>query len=327
MLTPLVRIHAGLYTAIEKKLYLDQGLDVQLLPPDEDYSKTPARRLADGEVDLAICPSESCIAYNENGRMKLQAIYAILQKDASAIASTRINDIKALEGGTYGSYNAKYEDAIVRAMVKAGGGNGENMRIQNSTGKLSLFEEVRKGDVDATWIFLPWEGVEAELDGAAIHAFKPEEYGVPYGYSPVIARNADASLPSDVLAKFVTATAKGYEYTMRDSREAVAILAPHCRPERTERFLALSQERINSYYSDGGHQLGYMRPEKWEAWIKWLREQGLLEKDLDTSSLFSDEFFRLNSYSSLKHADGIVPSSLPLAEHVHRFRRQQSLQG
>ena len=53
---------------------------------------------------------------------------------------------------------AKYEDRIVKAMVNAGGGKGENMKIKNSTGKLSLFEEARKGDVDATWIFLPWEG-------------------------------------------------------------------------------------------------------------------------------------------------------------------------
>ena len=97
--------------------------------------------------------------------MKLQAVYAILQKDASAIASVKHQDISALTDGLYGSYNAKYEDAIVRSMVTTAGGKGEGMRIKNSTGKLSLFEEVRKGHVDATWIFMPWEGVEAELDG------------------------------------------------------------------------------------------------------------------------------------------------------------------
>lgn len=151
-------IHSGLYLALQKGLFSDRGLDVQLLPPDQDYSITPAKRLENGEVDLAICPSESCIAYNETGKMKLQAIYAILQKDASAIASAKHSDIKALDGGVYGSYNAKYEDHIVRTMVSNGGGNGENMKIKNSSGKLSLFDEARKGDVDATWIFLPWEG-------------------------------------------------------------------------------------------------------------------------------------------------------------------------
>lgn len=151
-------IHSGLYLALQKGLFKDRGLEVQLLPPDDNYSITPAKRVENGEVDLAICPSESCIAYNETGKMKLQAIYAILQQDASAIASTKHTEIKALDGGVYGSYNAKYEDHIVKAMVNAVGGKGKNMKIKNSTGKLSLFEEARKGDVDATWIFLPWEG-------------------------------------------------------------------------------------------------------------------------------------------------------------------------
>lgn len=283
-------IHSGLFCALQKKLYQDQGLDVQLLPPDANYSTTPAKRLENGEVDLAICPSESCIAYNENGKMKLQAIYAILQKDASAIVSTKHQNIKDLEGRVYGSYNAKYEDHIVKAMVDAAGGKGEKVQTKGSTGKLSLFEEVRKGDLDATWVFMPWEGVEAELDGIPLYAFRPEDHGVPYGYSPVIAHNASASLSKEVLKKFTAATAKGYEYAMRDAIEAAAILAPHCRPERSQQFLVTSQERINGYYSDGGSALGYMRSGKWEAWIGWLKEKELLKKDLDAGDLYSNEF-------------------------------------
>ena len=46
-------IHSGLFLAREKRLYQDQGLEVELLAPDEDYSITPAKRLEKGEVDLA----------------------------------------------------------------------------------------------------------------------------------------------------------------------------------------------------------------------------------------------------------------------------------
>jgi NitT/TauT family transport system substrate-binding protein len=110
--------------------------------------------------------------------MRLQAIYAILQRDASAIVSTKLDNIAKLGEGTYGSYNAKYEDHIVKAMVTSAGGRGEGMQIKNSTGKFSLFEELKNGALD-----------EAKLDSVKIHPFKPEEYGVPYGYSPVIARD------------------------------------------------------------------------------------------------------------------------------------------
>jgi ABC-type nitrate/sulfonate/bicarbonate transport system substrate-binding protein len=102
-------IHSGLYLAQQKGYYAKHNLTVELLPPDAAYSKTPAKQLELGEVDLAICPSESCIAYNESGKMQLQAIYAILQKDASAIVGTKLNSMRELgEGKRHGSYNARY---------------------------------------------------------------------------------------------------------------------------------------------------------------------------------------------------------------------------
>ena len=223
--------------------------------------------------------------------MKLQAVYAILQKDASAIASVKHGEITALDGGVYGSYNAKYEDSIVKAMVTSAGGNGGAMKIKQSSGKLSLFEEVRNGDVDATWIFLPWEGIEAELDGVSLHAFKAEDYGVPYGYSPVIARNAASSPSAETLRKFIKATAKGYEHVVDDFRAVVPILSPQCRPARSAQFLARSQEYINDFYRDGTSPMGYMQPSKWENWTGWLRKQGLLHKDIASSDLFTNEFF------------------------------------
>ncbi|KAK3054926.1 hypothetical protein LTR09_004085 [Extremus antarcticus] len=285
-------IHSGLFCALEKGIYAEQNLDVQLLPPNEDYTTTPAKRVQNGEVDLAVCPSESVIAYNETGRMKLQAVYAILQRDASAIASTEFQDVASLDGGAYGSYNAKYEDKIVRAMVTAGGGKGYRMHIQDSTGKFSLFDEVKKGELDATWVFMPWEGVEAELEGIELHSFRPEDYGVPYGYSPVLARNAEGSLEPDVLRKFVKATAKGYEYAMQHPSEVASVLAPHCRPEKSATFLIRSQERINGFYlEEGSSGPGRMREGKWEAWTSWLKEEGLLERELPLKDLFSNEFF------------------------------------
>lgn len=133
--------------------------------------------------------------------------------------------------------------------------------------------------------------MEAELDGSPVYAFKTEDYGVPYGYSPVIARKVGSDVPAGILERFVAATAIGYEHAMRDAREAVTILEPHCRPLRSARFLTLSQERINQYYSDGSSKLGYMNPAKWQAWTNWLKDQGLLQKDLDLDDIFTNAFF------------------------------------
>jgi len=45
-------IHTGLFVAKETGIYENNGLDVELLPPGKDYSKTPAKCLEDGEVEL-----------------------------------------------------------------------------------------------------------------------------------------------------------------------------------------------------------------------------------------------------------------------------------
>lgn len=285
-------IHSGLFIALKQGLYSSAGLDVQLLSPGPDYSRTPAKRLEAGEVDLAICPSESCIAYAESGKMQLQAVYAILQRDASAIVSLegrvgRIGDLGKAK--VYGSYNARYEDSIVKAMVAKDGGDPEGVKIERQQGKLGMFDALKQGKVDATWVFLPWEGIEAEMDDVHLQAFKTEEYGIPYGYSPVIARNAKADLPDDVLRNFVKATRQGYETAVKDPETAVSVLKDQCEPKREESFLKRSQESINGYYSDGS-ELGTMGEKRWTDWLAWLEENKMLASKVDANGLYTNEF-------------------------------------
>ncbi|KAK0313486.1 hypothetical protein LTR01_001742 [Friedmanniomyces endolithicus] len=283
-------IHSGLFLAKQSGIYEKHGLEVELLSPGPDYDKTPARRLQDGEVDLAICPSESCIAYKQSGKMQLCAIYAILQRDASAIVSTRLSKISELGNGkVYGSYNARYEDDVVKAMIKADGGNADGVQLERQQGKLSLFTSLKDAKVDATWVFLPWEGVEATLDGVTLHSFRTEDYGIPYGYSPVIAYNASSTkLSEDVLSKFVAATIEGYRQAMDGVDLAVRTLATHCDPPRSEEFLRRSQQAINESYSDGS-ALGQMSTQRWKTWVDWLHEQGLLGGErVDVERLFKN---------------------------------------
>lgn len=48
-----------------------------------------------------------------------------------------------------------------------------------------------KGEADATWVFMAWEGVEAEKKGVELNAFKLSDYGISYGYSPVMVAHPD----------------------------------------------------------------------------------------------------------------------------------------
>lgn len=224
--------------------------------------------------------------------MHLQAIYAILQGDASAIMSTTLRSPRELgEGGVYGSYDARYEVAIVKDVVEKDGGNGEGVKIVRPNGNVSMFEAVKKGEIDATWVFVPWEGVEAELEGKEFCYFRMEDFGIEYGYSHVIARKVgEGGVDEDVLRRFVKATRLGYEAALSDVGTAMESLRAHCRPQRSVEMLSKSQERINQFYGDGS-QLGTMSEERWKTWIAWLEEKKIMEPNaVEVGKLFTNEF-------------------------------------
>ena len=43
-----------------------------------------------------------------------------------------------------------------------------------------------QGKADATWVFMGWEGIDAQRKGVALNAFSLEHFSIPYGYSPVL---------------------------------------------------------------------------------------------------------------------------------------------
>ena len=172
-------------------------------------------------------------------------------------------------------------------MIQTDGGNANGVKIEQQQGKLSLFDATKQGKVDATWVFLPWEGVEAELEGVKLHAFRPGDFSIPYGYSPVIARNAASSkLNDDTLWNFVAATMEGYRTALENPDAAVEALSEYCDPPRSKDFLRKSQEAINEYYRDGS-TLGRMSSQRWRAFVDWLKGRGLLEGvEIDADKLF-----------------------------------------
>jgi len=121
-----------------------------------------------------------------------------------------------------------------------------------------------------------------------------ESHGVPYGYSPVIARNAAREdLSDDVLRRFIAATQKGYQMAtvFKKRQELVDALMPRCEPKQTEEFLSRSMESLSSYFGTRADHFGHMDKEKWDKWVGWLKERGLIkDAGLNVDALYSNEF-------------------------------------
>ena len=57
-------LHAGFFYALLKGWYLDAGIQLDLINPEEnDYVLTPAKQVANGTAHFGIAPTESVLSY------------------------------------------------------------------------------------------------------------------------------------------------------------------------------------------------------------------------------------------------------------------------
>lgn len=293
--------HTGFYVALANGSYEKAGLHVEIISPDaDDYRLTPARRVAQGEAELAVAPSESIISFQTN-EVPMVAVAALLARDASAIVTLKQSGLdrpSRLDGKVYASYSARYEDEIIRQMIINDGGRGQF--VSHKPARLDIWHALLTNEADATWIFLPWEGVEAEQRDIQLNQFLLDEYEIPYGYSPVLAAHHNwASENADALRRFLAATAEGVKFAVRDPDEAARILletANH--PTLTSLdFLEKSQRIASDYYLDTDGNWGVMRRDVWNGFIGWLIRNRLLNypdgeliQHFDVSKLFTNDY-------------------------------------
>ncbi|KXZ43661.1 hypothetical protein GPECTOR_83g273 [Gonium pectorale] len=291
--------HTGFYVAKAKGWYAEAGLDVAVISPHVDeYKTTPASRVAEGSATFCVTPSESVISAHTWGdapgaKPKLVAVASLLQDSTSAIvtlASSGIARPAQLDGKTYASYGARFEGRIVQQLIRNDGGKGD---FQESTPPmLGIWDTLLKGEADATWVFMSWEGIEARLRGVELNAFGLEEFKVPYGYSPLLVAHPDTVRDkADLVRSFLAATARAYEWAAAHPAEAAEVFlaavaeehaaAPLPKPLDPE-LVRQSQAYLASHLLDSQGRWGRMQPPVWTAFVDWLHSAGLLTRKVQS---------------------------------------------
>jgi ABC-type nitrate/sulfonate/bicarbonate transport system substrate-binding protein len=287
--------HIGFFIADEKGFFADQGLKVEIIDPSVDnYEVTPAKKVELGEVDFALCPLESVISYQTKSQpFALKAVAAIFQEDLSAIAVRSGNSItspKDLDGKTYASYKARYEDEIVKQMIRNDGGTGSIEVVYPK--KLGIWETIVNGSIDSTWIFLNWEGVEAESKNIPLTYFKMRDFGIPYSYSPVlVASEQNIESKSASYKKFLNALKQGYQFCKEHPAKAIEILAKFV-PE-TDKNIDLGKTLAESEGAFGSEEnWGIMDDDNVTEFLNWLHKNGLETQQIAVSDLFTNELLQ-----------------------------------
>lgn len=293
--------HTGFFVALAKGYYEEAGLDVQIISPDQDdFQVAPAKRVAQGNAELAITPSESIISYRTKG-IELMAVAAVLARDISAIVTLKESGIDRpleLDGKVYASYGARFEEDIVRLLIENDGGKGQV--VAHKPGWKNIWRSLLTGEVDAAWIWLTWEGVRADVEGIELNQFLLDEYQIPYGYNPVLTGHCDWIRENeDALRRFLNATAAGYQYAVRKPEKAARLLVKMADHSLlAERFFVeQSQQMAGGYYLDADGRWGFMHRNVWTSFANWMIRNKLLTDQnkelidhLDTTTLFTNKY-------------------------------------
>ncbi|MEM9392089.1 MAG: ABC transporter substrate-binding protein [Bacteroidota bacterium] len=289
--TPNVN-HIGFLVARERGYYSDASVDVEIISPAVDnYQLTPAKRVELGQVDFALCPMESVLSYRTKKEpFSVKAIAAIFREDVSAITVLRGSGIgrpKNLDGKIYASYKARYEDEIVKLMVKNDGGKGDIELIYPE--KLGIWENLISKKSEATWIFLNWEGIAALGQGIKLNTFKMADYGVPYSYSPVIiASEANIAQYKKEYSRFLSATKQGFMYTISNPEEAAEILRGNVSKSDSQINLVEAIKYSVNYFGDT-NTWGSLAVDNVQKYLDWIYEQNLESISIKVEDMITNE--------------------------------------
>lgn len=282
--------HTGLYVA-EKLGYFDEaGLNVTIVQPPEDGATT---MVASGQAQFGIDFQDYLApVYTSDEEVPVTAVATIIQHNTSGIISLKEDGIespKGLEGKNYATWGLQLEQAIIKNVVTADGGDFDKVNLipEYVTDVPTALQQ----DIDAVWVYYAWDGISTKVAGLDTNMFYFKDITPEFDYySPVIIANTDFLADDPDTAKaFLNAVRKGYEYAIENPDEAADILCEAV-PELDPEMVKESQEWLADQYKAEVDQWGYIDPERWNAFYNWLNENGLSEKEIPENYGFTNEY-------------------------------------
>ncbi|GHT77461.1 nitrate ABC transporter substrate-binding protein [Spirochaetia bacterium] len=282
--------HTGLYVALEKGYFADEGLKVEIIQPPEDGALL---LLAAGNAEFAVDFQESMGPAIGRGRdaLPVTAVAAIINHNTSGIMSLKTAGIKSprdLAGKRYATWETPLVTEIIRTIMEDDGGDFRAVEMipNSATDAFSALET----DVDAIWIYYAWDGIAAEIRGTPINYLDLGKINPTFDfYTPVLVTNTGyARAKPDEVKKFLRAAGRGYDFAIKNPAEAAKILLKYA-PELDAELVLRSQEYLAGQYQADAKRWGEIDGARWGAFYGWMFEKGLLEKDIRSTG-FTNEF-------------------------------------
>jgi putative hydroxymethylpyrimidine transport system substrate-binding protein len=281
--------HAGIYTALERGLFEEAGLDVRPQVPSDPAA--PIKQVAAGRVDLAISYEPEVLLARDQG-LEVIAVGAVVQEPLTSLISVGdagITGIEDLEGRTIATAGIPYQDAFLDAILAREDLRRDDVSVVDVG--LNLLPAVLSGRADAMLGgFRNVEGVDLELRGEDPRVEPVDELGIPtYNELVLVASEEQLEEDPEAIRLFLAALERGTEIAAGDPElatdavlEAGEGLDPRLTAAEIDATLPLLQQTRDRPY-------GYMDPREWEEFIGFMADQGQIEVRYHPSEVLTNE--------------------------------------
>jgi ABC-type nitrate/sulfonate/bicarbonate transport system substrate-binding protein len=280
--------HTGLYVALAKGYYAEEGLDVQIVSPADPAAAL--RAVAAGQTHFGVSFQEEVTVSRANG-IPVVSIAAILQHNTSAFAALQDAGIagpKDWEGKRYGSYGLPLEPPVIEGLMECAGADFSQVEFVDVG--FDAYPALVNHQVDFIWIFQGWDGIQAELQGVALSVVPLLGSCIPDYYTPVlIAGETTLAEQPELVRHFMAAAARGYEYAIAHPAEAADILLQYA-PESDAELVRRSQAWLSPRYQADAAQWGVQKGTVWADFAAWMDERGLLPASIDPEKAYTNAF-------------------------------------
>jgi putative hydroxymethylpyrimidine transport system substrate-binding protein len=215
------------------------------------------------------------------------AVGAVISRPLNSIIARADRDIRSprdLEGKTVGAAGVPSDRALLDQIVRSDGGDPTKVHVRGIG--YTLTPALAAGKVDAV-IGAYWniEVPELENQGVKTRVFRLEKNGVPtHDELVLVTSDATATEQGDLVRSVVKGFSAGQLWAS-GSTDLVALLSrrnPDLNRTVLPRQVALTAPLLSTKMT--------VSPAEWAVYADWMKKNGLLSKDADTTGAVTDRF-------------------------------------
>jgi len=287
---------AGFYVARAKGYYEAEGLDVKwtLIKGSNPVNQT----IAAGNADLGVAAASSLVVAASKG-LPLIAVSAFMQSNPEGVIvreDSGIKELKDFVGKRIAINPANPTSYLFEAKLARAGIDKNQIDFLNVQPE-AMVPLIIKNEVKGGLGYWDWQAINIRKEGVPVNVFVMSDDKVQI-YGNVLVANRDyAKKNGEVIRRFLKASVRGWIDAF-DNVEVAHATMMKANSEEDPNFLrqalAVSMKLIGSP-ATAQNGFGWMEKANWEALQDALLKGKVIEKPVDMSNLFTNEYLPPNA--------------------------------